>query len=239
MPEYEISGEGDVTLLLIPCMSCRWRQFDEFMQRNADRYRMIAVTLPGFGGTPLPDLPYQPDEKLWRDNALKALSSLLAGHPGQQVYLVGHSFGSSFAVELAARFSKQVDGVINIDGFIAQGSGEGIWQLPDTREERVRVLVEDTQGPYMQPLYDAEEWRKFNLPRIKRVERQLLYHGMFMATDRRALFAYWSENLFLEIDPILAGLDMPILDIDAGAGPAGPGEKAGSQDPYPGVGRRR
>ncbi len=215
LPEIEIMGTGDVTLLLIPCMSCRWRQFDEFMQRNSQRYRMIAVTLPGFGGTPLPDLSYQPDQRPWRNNALAALSAVVGKHNKGKLFIIGHSFGSSFAVELADRYPQRVTGVINVDGFIAWGRGEGIWRIPDTPEEQMQVLVEETHGPAMQPLYDAEQWRKFNLPRISNVERQLLYHGMFMATDRRALFAYWSENLFFDVDQVLAKLKMPVLDIDA------------------------
>lgn len=77
-------GSGEPVLLLIPCASCRWRSFDEFMQRNAERYTMYAVTLPGYGGTRPPDLPRYSTSTLWHNNAVAALIDLLESQDVRQ-----------------------------------------------------------------------------------------------------------------------------------------------------------
>src|SRR5215510_12834629 len=61
IPEYKRVGRGTQTLLLIPCMSCRWNEWEEFMERNQAKYTMYAVTIPGYGGTPVPDLSKDTD----------------------------------------------------------------------------------------------------------------------------------------------------------------------------------
>ncbi len=75
--ELHEMGHGERTLLLIPCMSCRSRAFDSFMERSSDKYTMLAVTLPGFGGSPLPNLPMNSGEPTWQRNAEAALTTLI------------------------------------------------------------------------------------------------------------------------------------------------------------------
>ena len=80
-------GTGETTLLLIPCMSCRWKSWEPFMLRNKEKYTMFAVTLPGFGGTQLPDIPMNTDAPLWHENAVNALSDLLDREELSHVYM--------------------------------------------------------------------------------------------------------------------------------------------------------
>jgi hypothetical protein len=66
----EQAGVGETTLILVPCLGCDWRSYDEFMARNADNYRMYAVTWPGMADTASPvidptlDTPYW--DYIWR-----------------------------------------------------------------------------------------------------------------------------------------------------------------------------
>lgn len=218
LPEVEKQRNGDVTLLLIPCKSCRWKSWETFMQRNRDRYTMYAVTLPGFGGTPRPDLPVNTPGAPWRENALEQLSSLMAREEMREVVLMTHSFGTMVGVQLAARHPDRFSRMINLDGSLTYPDGT-TWQerLADARK------VVEAQSL---ALADAERWRRFNggqpdtsmplasepvMPR----HRAILYHGMFMATDRTSLIQYWRENPLIDLNAELRKLRLPILDIQA------------------------
>jgi pimeloyl-ACP methyl ester carboxylesterase len=217
LPEVEKRGTGPVKLLLIPCISCRWQAWEDFMARNLDRYTMYAVTLPGYGGTPAPDLPRDTEGAPWRDNALAALSQLIDRERLKDLTVIGHSWGSMVAVQLAARRPDAIVRLVNADGSI-----ESTTWTPATRAERLaqaRQVVE-TYGAKLQ---DAEEWRKFNavaLPpgeTIDRAEvlRLLKRHGSFMATDRGVMLQYWRENPLIDLTGFLNQLRIPILDLKA------------------------
>src|SRR5688572_15462381 len=97
IPEIQEIGRGGPAVLLIGCMSCRWQTWEPFMARNNSRYRMIAVTLPGFGGTPVPALPTKQPGRIWQDAALEALETVLKERNLRDVVVVGHSFGGFMA----------------------------------------------------------------------------------------------------------------------------------------------
>ena len=46
-------GAGPVDMVLVSGFGVGASAFDGFMRRNARRYRMVAVTLPGFDGAPV------------------------------------------------------------------------------------------------------------------------------------------------------------------------------------------
>lgn len=208
LPQVERRGTGEPALLLIPCGACGWWAFDGFMERNADRYTMFAVTLPGYGATPDPGLPVDTDGAPWHDNAVAQLSRLLDDEGVDDVVVVGHSFGSTIALELAAARPDVVTGVVNLDGGITSHRS---W-FPDDPAERLRAAAE-LMAYNVETYADPETWRRFNLPTILDPDRRLLYHGMFMGTSRTAVFQYWRENLLVDLNPILQGLSMPLLDV--------------------------
>lgn len=204
-------GSGPDTLLLVPCASCRWRSFDEFMERNAERYTMVAVTLPGYGGTVPPDLPMWSDSTVWRDHAVEALSELLDAEGVAGAVVVGASYGTTVAIQLAARRPDVIRGVINLDGGFTRPLGRDTVPL-SARLERAREVMER----YAEPLVDPDRWQRFNTPAIvARPDRKLLYHGWFMATDREAMMQYWRENLLDDGNRAFRSLDVPFLDVRA------------------------
>ena len=209
LPEVHSIGSGPTTLLLIPCMSGRWVQWQPFMERNKDRFTCIAVTLPGFGGTRYTEFPLQSPERPWREHALEGLETLLEKRNIEDVVLVGHSWGTTIALELASRQEQRVRAVINVDGFLTN-SREAELRTDESRAERSARVV-DKQVPRFD---DPDEWRKFNWVRFDDPERSQLYHGMFMATNRTALVGYWSENPYLRLNEMIRELDRPILNIE-------------------------
>jgi ketosteroid isomerase-like protein/pimeloyl-ACP methyl ester carboxylesterase len=215
IPEYKKVGHGTQTLLLIPCMSCRWNEWEEFMERNQTKYTMYAVTIPGYGGAPAPDLPRDTDRPLWHDNAVNALAQFLDEQKLREVTVVGHSWGTIIGVQLAAHRPDVIKRLIAVDGSIENTS----WKLGDksVRLAQARQIVE-ANG---QKFADAEEWRNFNsagLPAGETVPRSaalqaLKLHGSFMATAKETLLQYWRENVLIDLTSAARRLTIPILDI--------------------------
>ena len=50
-------GTGPIDMVLVSGFGLGTSAFEGFLRRNADRYRMIAVTLPGFEDTAAPPMP--------------------------------------------------------------------------------------------------------------------------------------------------------------------------------------
>ncbi|MCH7618304.1 MAG: alpha/beta hydrolase [Candidatus Marinimicrobia bacterium] len=206
--EVHVIGTGPTILLIIPCASCRWRSFEEFAERNARRFTTIAVTLPGYGGTPAPDLPTFGEEAHWQPYVVDALEQLLEEEDLSGVIVIGHSFGTRIALQIAVRRPDRIRGLINLDGTLAAP----LERESQSLEVRLTAAAE-IRTEYMDPLSDPDAWQRFNLPRIDRQDRRILYHGWFMATDRTAMTQYWWENLLESWNPLLRKLSMPVLDV--------------------------
>lgn len=81
------------------------RDFSLTLTKPEPAVGAIAVDLPGFGGTPAPDVAWgSPDYARALDPILEAMES--------QVVLIGHSFGGRVAVHLAATRKERVAGVV-------------------------------------------------------------------------------------------------------------------------------
>lgn len=224
LPEVVIKGTGDINLILLPCMSCRWNEWEEFMDRNAEKYKMFAVTIPGYGGTPVPDLPMNTAGTPWRENALAGLSELIDEYDLKEVTVIGHSWGCMLAVNLAAKRKDVIKNVISVDGTIESTS----W-VPTSQKERL-VKADQVIQDWGSKLSSAEEWSKFNGASVGnvygkkdsvRTDRMLIRIKLlssFMATDRTAMLQYWRENMLVDLTADLHQISAPILDIQSFAG---------------------
>lgn len=106
LAHVESRGTGPVTLILIPGLVSDWTTFDTFMTRNADRYTMHAVTLPGFGGSEPPPTPAAGDLYTlgsWLSNAERAVRKLIEEKKIEKPVLVGQALGGHVALRLIAR----------------------------------------------------------------------------------------------------------------------------------------
>jgi len=127
----------------------------------------------------------------------------------EDVVVVGSSFGSKIAMELAVAHPGRVSRMINFDTPLFLRT-----PYPAERPERIKAArnIVKTYGPR---LADPEEWRKFNTPAIDDAARRMLYHGMFMATDRTSMLQYWRENFLIDFSDLLRTIDIPVLDVKA------------------------
>ncbi len=220
--DYSISGSGSDTLLLIPCMSCRWNEWESFMERNGERYTMFAITIPGFGGTPVPQLPTGSyEDAIWRNHLMQSISTFIDEKGIKEATVVGHSWGTQLAIQIAAIRNDIFKKVIAVDGGIESTS-----MIPTDEKERIRQIKEIEE--YGQSLAaDPEAWRKFNKATYQYnkdtllkndVEWALKLHGSFMATSKVALIQYWRENLIVDLDSYLHELKIPVLNIQSFVG---------------------
>jgi pimeloyl-ACP methyl ester carboxylesterase len=85
----EKAGRGSIPMILMPCLGCDWRAFDEFMARNATRYRMFAVTWPGMRSTPLPAVSRSWDRTPLWDNLVAAIRKLIEEENLSKPVIVG------------------------------------------------------------------------------------------------------------------------------------------------------
>ncbi len=203
-------GQGPIDVIIIPCMSCRWSSFDDFMDRNQDRYTMYAVTLTGFGGSPTPDLSMNGPEPVWQNHAVNSLSDLIDREGLEDVVVIGHSFGSRIGLLLSSKRSEKVRAFINLDGRL---NSDRSW-FPDDPEAR-QSAADDIVVQNLETFRDPEQWRLFNSSSRANPARRALYHGMFMATPHPVLLQYWRENVILDVNPALASLTVPTLDVKA------------------------
>ncbi len=216
IPEYQKVGSGAETLLLIPCMSGRWNQWQEFMERNQTRYTMYAITIPGFGGTPVPDLPTDGQTTPWHDNAVMALSKFIDEHQLKDLTVVGHSWGTMMSVEIAAKRADVVRRLVVLDGAIENTTWSP--KTPAERFEQANQAITNARQTYQSP----DRWQSFNtpfaLPAGETVSRDLArqalrMHGSFLMTPKEVVFAYWRENILLDLTAATKRLRIPILDI--------------------------
>ena len=104
-------GHGPVPMVLVPCAAFGWSVFDEFMNRNADRYTMYAVTPPGYDGTPPPPLPTNTDftKRDWSDALCASIVKLIAKEQLDRPVLLGHHMmGDYYALRVALEHPARI-----------------------------------------------------------------------------------------------------------------------------------
>jgi len=207
--DFKIQGTGATNVLIIPCMSCRWRAFDKFMERNQDHYTMYAITIPGFGGSEIPELPMWSDQPVWQENALTAVENFIDKHNIKDAIVVSHSWGSVLAVQLLARRDDFAKSWIILDTYVPFDKSEQT--LPYS--EKVKLAAKWRED-FFHPLYSPDEWANFNKPSpYMPHDRQILYYGMFMATPREVVFQYWRENGLRNINTDFGKVNIPVLEV--------------------------
>lgn len=88
------SGTSKIPMILIAGFGYGGNIFDDFPSANKEKYTMYAVTLPEYGGTPvppMPDLAISFGERTWFRNAEKAILNLIEKEKLIQPVLLTHN----------------------------------------------------------------------------------------------------------------------------------------------------
>jgi len=113
-------GRGLVDLVLISGFGLGASAFAGFMERNAERYRMLAITLSGFEGTAAPPMPPQGasyGDQTWTRAATEAVARLIRERRLDRPVLVGHSLnGTQVAAGVAIDHPELVRALVLLAG---------------------------------------------------------------------------------------------------------------------------
>jgi pimeloyl-ACP methyl ester carboxylesterase len=113
-------GKGPIDMVLVSGFGVGASAFEEFMKRNAKRYHMLAVTLPGFEGTPAPPMPpagTSYGDQTWTKAATDAVVRLIEARKLNRPVLVGHFVnGTQVAAGVAIDHPELVRGLVLLAG---------------------------------------------------------------------------------------------------------------------------
>ena len=116
----EKHGHGPVPIILIADLRADGSLYQTFMERNADRYTMYAVTLPGYGGTPAPPKAATLDltKTLWWNGAKQGVLDLIAKNNLNKPVVLGTANSAYLAARLALEHPDKVRAAVLLDGFV-------------------------------------------------------------------------------------------------------------------------
>lgn len=165
-------GRGPVDMVLVSGFGLGASAFEGFMGRNADRYRMFAVTLPGFEGSAAPPMPAPGTsygDQTWTRAATEAVVRLVREKKLQRPVLVGHFInGTQVVMRIALDHPDLVGAVVLFAGSprFEPVKASPYWPKDLTLEQKVKSVDR----------FSAPRW-------FKTVTRETWVKGNFVATD--------------------------------------------------------
>lgn len=218
----ERRGNGPVHLVLLPGAGFDWTTWESFMDANTDRFRMVAITPPGYAGTPPPPMPDafdRFDDLVWTNALLDAIVEVIRTEQLDRPLIVGHHLmGTYYALRLALDHPDLVGGAVTLGstpvralpGATASGGEEAL-------TERARIVHKHpTQGPFYRTV-SRETWlaNTYQANQFCRDEErgQEIYDLQVsnpMPTQLRYFLEYLTDDPTLRMDE----LKVPVLAID-------------------------
>ena len=214
-------GKGRTDMVLVSGFGVGASAFDGFMRRNARRYHMLAVTLPGFEGTaapPMPEAGTSYGDQTWTRAAAEAVAKLIADRRLDRPVLVAHFInGTQVVMRVALDHADRVRAVVLLAGTprFEPVKPSRFWPKDMTLEKKVQAVDR----------FSAPRW-------FKTVTRETWVKGNFVATDYSTdldvghrfadsandaplpvLVRYLCEFHASDLWPELARLDAPLLVI--------------------------
>lgn len=223
LAHVEERGTGPITMILIPGLSCDWRIYDAFMTRNASKYRMLAVTLPGFGGSTAPPIAADasPMDGKWLLNAQAAILKLIQERKLDKPVIVGHSLGGHLAIQLAAGHGEHIKSAISIDGlplFPPPPPGQ-----PDTAEARATMVKQFGIMMNSMPVESWADGQKRSVAMLVTDPARAKVLGEICAEVPKAnTVEYMLEMIGSDLRPQMGKIQIPLLTISAVSNDAGP-----------------
>lgn len=212
-------GKGPIDMVLVSGFGSGASVFEGFMQRNAERYHMIAVTLAGFEGTAAPPMPPAGTSygaQTWTRGSITAVTNLIAERKLARPVLVGHFVnGTQVAARIALEHPEITRALVLLAGSprFEPTEESPYWPKGLTLEQKVKA-VDAALAP---------RW-------FKTVTRKTWVGGNFVGTDysvdeargRKAadranepplpvLIRYLCEFHASDLKPDLAALKPPLL----------------------------
>lgn len=219
--EVRRGGTGERTLLFLPGIGFGADVWTEVAERHRDAFRTLAVTLPGFGGTPpypMPDGAPRFSDTPWIRSAEAALAKLLDAEAPRQVTLVAQwALGTQLALRLALDHPDRVDGVI-LAGGVLKAYYEGPQKM-DTWNVEQRARFADGMGEHWFKTVTRTTWDDNNYMSYDYAihPRRGLFLWRQAAAPALPVWIRWLLEFYaLDSEPELAKLTVPVLVVQPG-----------------------
>jgi len=196
---YKVYGDGDKTIVLLHYFGGKGESWKWVAKRMEKKFRVVAITLPGFGNT---DSLSQPSTYDFSEYINRCIAKLKL----KNYVLCGHSMSGKLAL-----YATQINAAIKPKGVVLIApSPPTIEKMPD--KEKERMLNHPNRDEAIKTVKNATvkslRPRKFDLA----VRTQL-------ETDS-ATWSWWLEEGMLDnIADRIQGIDMPIFVICANKDP--------------------
>ena len=140
--QIEKRGHGSIPMILIAPVGFDWTIYQTFMERNADRYTMYGITLPGSGQTPLPVMPksFDPTATPWWESARQGVLTLIEKQKLNHPVIIGSQSSAYLAARLALDQPNKVRAAVMISGLAHMP------QPSETDPDRPMTLAERRQS---------------------------------------------------------------------------------------------
>lgn len=226
LAHVEVRGSGPIPMILVPGLGSDWTVWDGFMTRNAGRYTMYAVTLPGFGKSDPPPLSdddkARPTAGLWLENAQQAILELYHARKLRKPVLVGHSMGAHIVGRLAIDHGKLWRAAIAVDGFPAFPLQAGFNPEGGPRKAAVEQMMAGFSS------LDDQQWADLisglMTTWVKDPERAKHHRANFTLQPRPTVMRYLGELLAADVRDQLPNLGCPLLTVVAVTDQPPPGQ---------------
>jgi pimeloyl-ACP methyl ester carboxylesterase len=217
LEHVEVRGEGPVPVILLPGLGCDWTVWEQFMQRNASRYTMYAVTLPGMRGGEAPRLTTDNwySQPVYLGNAEEAVLDMMRARKLNKPVIVGHSLGGHLALRLVARQSSRFRGAVCVESSPAFPLGGPIEKLPPAERDRI---VNDELGPQIATM-SQEQWAKDQAETVPRLVTDPVRAGQILemtsSAPSKVAGRYFTELMASDLTEELNNIEVPTLAICA------------------------
>ncbi len=129
--EYEDSGLGDTTLLLVHGWGINKEYWVDQVKYFSDEYRVVTVDLPGFGQS-------GKNRKNWSvEEYGKDLTKVINKLDLENVIIVGHSMSGAIVLETALKNPEKIIGVVSIDNF----KNTGVPVTAESKAENEKIFA--------------------------------------------------------------------------------------------------
>jgi pimeloyl-ACP methyl ester carboxylesterase len=200
------TGNGD-PIVFLPGLGCRGEVWNAVVERLPGHHSIL-VSIAGFGGMP----GRQTDFAAVRDS----LARLVRNRNWHNVTLVGHSFGGSLALSLAASHRELFAKVAILDAYPFPGALLKPGISPAEAGQVAAALRRMTMS-LSDEQYRAQQTQLLRMMIAGGRDNQTVLSWM-LASDRQTLAEAQFEMLSMDLRPAMEGIRCPLLVLGAWRG---------------------
>ncbi|HYE61687.1 MAG TPA: alpha/beta hydrolase [Phycisphaerales bacterium] len=149
---YEVRGRGQPAIVFVHGWASRGSFWEAQMNDPGlrDRFTLIAVDLPGHGGSDKPDSSYT------MDSQAGAVAAVMQDGGVAQAVLVGHSNGTPLVRQFYRRFPEKTLGLVVVDGALRPMLAPEMMDqfLQPLRGPEYRTWIDQFLTPMLAPMKD-------------------------------------------------------------------------------------